>query len=248
MTNLYTAELQRLVSQPTHKLNEIGDQWCTPDWLFCALDALYGPLVVDLFTDGQNSKCPVYFTADDNALQQDWGAAIKRSGHTCRLCDGSGFFYGDSDLGPCLCAPAKAFANPPYSIKRASKGRKAAHVTGMTHIMQKAYEEHLQGVPSVWLVKSATSEGWWPYELFTQVIHINGRIAFDLPSWYEPDIEEKDPSGAGFGASIILFDGESRDRKPEEYITRRELIEIGLPIAKERAEARQAWRNRFSGL
>lgn len=233
MTNLYTAELHRLIGQGTHKLKELGDQWCTPDWLFCALDHLYGPLVVDLFTDGQNSKCPVYFTADDNALQQDWLFALERAANLANADE---------------MEPVKVFANPPYSIKRASRGRKAAHVTGMTHIMRKAYEEHLNGVPSVWLVKSATSEGWWPYELFTQVIHINGRIAFDLPSWYEPDIEEKDPSGAGFGASIILFDGESRERKPEAYITRKELMEIGIPIANARAAEREAWRQRFAGI
>lgn len=231
MTNLYTAELHRLIGQGTHKLNEIGDQWCTPDWLFCALDHLYGPLVVDLFTDGPNSKCPVYYTADDNALQQNWRAALEQATGD----------VGYDDFAAC-------FANPPYSIKRASKGRKAAHITGMTHIMRKAHEEHLRGVPSVWLVKSASSEGWWPYELFTQVIHINGRISFDLPSWYEPDIEEKDPSGAGFGASIILFDGESRERKPEEYITRKELMEIGIPIAQARAAEREAWRQRFAGI
>lgn len=231
MTNLYTAELQALIRKEVHELKEIGDQWRTPDWLFFALDHLYGPLVVDLFTDGQNSKCPVYYTAEDNALQQNWRAALERATGD----------VGYDDFAAC-------YANPPYSIKRASKGRKAPHVTGMTHILQKAYEEHCRGVPSVWLVKSATSEGWWPDALVSQIIHIKGRIAFELPFWYEPHIEEKDPSGAGFGASILIFNGKDRIQSKEEYITREKLMEIGMPIANARLKERQDWVNRFAGL
>lgn len=217
MSNQYVEELRRVMSQPAHIPSEIGDQWCTPDWLFLALNELYGPFVVDLFTDGINSKCRHYFTADDNALQQDWGKEIERAGG------------------------GKGFGNPPYSIKRAARGRKAAHVTGMQHIMAKAHEEHLKGVATCFLIKSATSESWWPDELCSQVIHIKGRIGFDVPSWYIPDPLASDSSTAGFGASVVLFDGESRGRRPEEYIRRELLMEIGMPLAKKTEADRARW-------
>lgn len=229
--NQYTANLRQLIARGDHFMKEIGDQWCTPDWLFCAVDHLYGPLLVDLFTDGPNSKCPVYFTADDNALTQSWMAALERA----RMDSG----YDDE---------AGCFGNPPYSIKRAAAGRNAPHLTGMAHIMAKAYEEHCRGVRSVWIVKSATSEKWWPHSMVSQAIHINGRIGFDLPLWFDPDIEEKKPSGAGFGASILIFNGEDRLQQKEEYVSREQLMEIGMPIAKQREEARRAWIARFADL
>lgn len=251
MSNLYVEELNRVKNQQAHLASEIGDQWRTPDWLFLALDKLYGPLVVDLFTDGQNSKCPVYFTADDNALKQDWLLALNRATKDCRLCDGTGLFYGDPDLGRCACrqpGAAKCFANPPYSIKRATRGRKADHITGMSHIMEKAYAEHLDGVPSVWLVKSATSESWWPDELASKIVHIKGRIGFEAPHWYRPDEMAGSISGAGFGASVVIFNGEHRVQSREEYISREKLMDIGMPLAKVSAEARQSWVSQWDDL
>lgn len=226
MSNLYVQELNRVKSQPTHLASEIGDQWCTPDWLYLALNELYGPYVVDLFTDGQNSKCPVYYTADDNALRQDWSQALAR---------------GAERSGADPIEPIKCFGNPPYSIKRAAKGRNADHMTGMTHIMAKAYKEHLEGVPSHWLVKSATSESWWPNELWSRVIHIKGRIGFDPPTWYRADELAGTIGGAGFGASLIIFNGEDRIQHPEEYIYREALMDIGMPLAKLGEEQRQRW-------
>lgn len=222
MSNQYVEELRRIQAQATHLASEIGDQWRTPAWLFHALDHLYGPLLVDLFTDGQNALCQSYFTADDNALQQDWGAALTRAA-------------GGDFSGP------KCFANPPYSIKRAARGRKALHLTGMQHIMRKAHEEHLKGTATVLLVKSATAENWWPDELCSQVIHIKGRVGFEVPEWYRPDELASDTSSAGFGASVVIFDGMSKTRAPEQYIRRDELMEIGMPLANASAADRARW-------
>ncbi|MCV5979513.1 phage N-6-adenine-methyltransferase, partial [Escherichia coli] len=71
-------------------LKDVGDQWCTPDNIFWGINAMFGPLVLDLFSDGQNAKCAAFYTAEDNALTQDWSE---------RLINLNG----------------AAFANPPYS-------------------------------------------------------------------------------------------------------------------------------------
>lgn len=233
MSNQYVIDLQQTMDMAAHTPNEIGDQWRTPDWLYLALNELYGPFVIDLFTDGQNSKCRHYYTADDNALMQDWAEGLRRGAE----------LYGADHA-----EPVKGFANPPYSIKRASRGRNAPHVTGMQHIMQKAHKEHKRGVPTVWLTKSATSEGWWPDALCSKIIHIKGRIGFDVPHWYKPDLLASSASTAGFGASIILFDGESEGRQPEEYISRELLMEIGMPLAKATAAQREIWVKRWDEL
>lgn len=232
MSNQYVDDLRAVMGQDAHTANEIGDQWRTPDWLYLALNELYGPFVIDLFSDGQNSKCQHYYTADDNALQQDWVEGIRRGAS----------LYG---IAP---EEAKGFANPPYSIKRASRGRKAQHVTGMQHIMEKAYSEHIAGVETCWLTKSATSEGWWPDDKCSKIIHIKGRIGFDVPHWYKPDVLASDASTAGFGASVILFDGVTKGRQPEEYITRELLMEIGMPLAKISAADRARWVKQWDEL
>jgi phage N-6-adenine-methyltransferase len=223
MISQYVDELRATQLQETHLAKQIGDQWRTPDWLFHALDYLYGPLILDLFTDGQNTKCASYFTAEDNALTQDWEAALNRAA--------GGWFTNE-----------KAFGNPPYSIKRAARGRKAPHLTGMQYIMRKAHEEHLKGVPSIWITKSATAENWWPDELCTQICPIKGRIGFEPPVWYRPDPLASDTTSAGFGAAVIIFDGESSGgRLPEKYLRREELMEIGMPLAKANEADRDRW-------
>ncbi|WP_311043278.1 DNA N-6-adenine-methyltransferase, partial [Citrobacter portucalensis] len=47
--NKYCQSLAALRSQPAHELKEVGDQWRTPDLLFWGINALFGPLVLDLF-------------------------------------------------------------------------------------------------------------------------------------------------------------------------------------------------------
>lgn len=232
MSNQYVDALRAVMGQDAHTANEIGDQWRTPDWLYLALNHLYGPFVIDLFSDGQNSKCLNYYTADDNALTQDWATGLHRG----------------ASLHGVPIEEAVGFANPPYSIKRAGRGRRTEHVTGMQHIMQKAYAEHRTGVPTCWLTKSATSEGWWPDPLCSKIIHIKGRIGFDVPHWYRPDAMASEASTAGFGASVILFDGMSEERAPEEYISREELMEIGMPLAKISAADRARWVKQWDEL
>lgn len=73
----YALKLQELKSQPAHKLKEIGDQWQSPDNLYYGINSKYGPFTLDLFTDGQNSKCPHFYTVEDNALTQDWAENSK---------------------------------------------------------------------------------------------------------------------------------------------------------------------------
>jgi phage N-6-adenine-methyltransferase len=60
MTNPYAQRLEQLKQQTTHLLKEVGDQWQTPLALFWGINAKFGPLVHDIFSDGQNSKCAHY--------------------------------------------------------------------------------------------------------------------------------------------------------------------------------------------
>lgn len=94
--NKYCQALAALRSQPAHELREVGDQWRTPDLLFWGINSLFGPLVLDLFADDDNAKCPAWYTAEDNALTQDWSERLAELGgagygnppyrSTCPLC------------------------------------------------------------------------------------------------------------------------------------------------------------------
>jgi hypothetical protein len=46
--NKYCRALAELRSKPAHELKEVGDQWRTPDLLFWGINAMFGPLVLDL--------------------------------------------------------------------------------------------------------------------------------------------------------------------------------------------------------
>lgn len=215
----YVSDLNRLKDNEYHRPKEIKDQWRTPEWLFQAIDALYGPLVLDLFSDGQNAKTPRFFTAEDNALSQSWTDSL------AAICEARGVTGG------------AAFANPPYSQKRAGK----EHLTGMTHIMNKAAEERLSGARTRFLVKSATSESWWPDKTASRIIFIKGRIGFEPPVWFNPAPGSSTICGAGFGAAIILFDPDVNDPQPNEYVSREYLMDIGMPRAETSQKDRDAW-------
>jgi phage N-6-adenine-methyltransferase len=174
--NEYAAMLAALKAQPCHKLNEVGDQWCTPDWLYWGIFAAFGPFILDLFSDGTNSKCPKFFTVEDNAMAQDWTAALN---------GGKGFF------------------NPPYS--RSSYDDDGTAITGMRNIIAKTMEERDKGARMVFLIKAATSEVWWP-EGADHIAFIRGRISFDLPEWYVPADKKQEASSAGFACAIAVFD------------------------------------------
>lgn len=193
----YVIALEELRNKPAHMLKEVGDQWRTPDALYWGINAKFGPCTLDLFTDGQNSKCPNYYTAEDNALTQDWSEKLKELG-------------------------GAAYGNPPYS--RATYHDKQA-VTGMVHIMEYAQAMREKGGRYVFLLKAATSETWWP-EWADHVAFIRGRIGFDLPDWFVPANEKQKPSGAFFAGAVVILDKDWQGDKIS-YISRDELITIG---------------------
>lgn len=191
--NKYCHALAELRSQPAHELKEVGDQWRTPDLLFWGINAMFGPLVLDLFADDDNAKCPVWYTAEDNALTQDWSERLKELG-------GAG--YG----------------NPPYS--RSQYHEKQA-ITGMTHIMKYAAAQREKGGRYVFLIKAAPSETWWPEDA-DHIVFIRGRIGFDLPVWFVPADEKQKPTSAFFAGAIAVFD-KSWCGERFSYINRTEL-------------------------
>lgn len=191
--NKYCQALAELRSKSAHELKEVGDQWCTPDNIFWGINAMFGPLVLDLFSDGENAKCADYYTAEDNALAQDWSE---------RLAGLNG----------------AAFGNPPYS--RATQ-HEEQYITGMRYIMQHASAMREKGGRYVFLIKAATSEVWWPEDA-DHIAFIRGRIGFDLPSWFVPADEKQVPSGAFFAGAVAVFDNNWRG-PAMSYISRKDL-------------------------
>lgn len=220
MTNKYCQALAALRSKPAHELKEVGDQWRTPDLLFWGINALFGPLVLDLFADDDNAKCPAWYTAEDNALTQHWSE---------RLAELGGAGYG----------------NPPYS--RSQYHEKQA-ITGMTHIMNYAAAQREKGGRYVFLIKAAPSETWWPEDA-DHIVFIRGRIGFDLPLWFIPADEKQKPTSAFFAGAIAVFDKSWRGER-FSYINRTELEEKGrafialaqFAVGKEQTIAMQAAR------
>jgi len=193
MPNKYCRELAELRSQAVHELKEVGDQWRTPENIFWGINAMFGPLVLDLFSDGENSKCEAYYTAEDNALTKDWSARLEELN-------------------------GAAFGNPPYS--RASQ-HEEQYITGMRYIMQHASAMREKGGRYVFLIKAATSEVWWPEDA-DHIAFIRGRIGFDLPTWFVPKDEKQVPSGAFFAGAVAVFDKNWRD-PAMSYVSRKEL-------------------------
>lgn len=195
--NKYCRALAELRSKPAHELKEVGDQWRTPDLLFWGINSIFGPMVLDLFADDSNAKCPAWYTAEVNALTQDWSERL-------------------AELG------GAAFANPPYS--RSQYHEKQA-ITGMTHIMNHTMAMRDKGGRYIYLVKSATSETWWPEDA-DHIMFIRGRIGFDLPVWFVPADEKQQPTSAFFAGAIAVFDKTWRGES-FSYINRTELEEKG---------------------
>lgn len=230
MSSEYVDNLIALKAREAHDLKEIGDQWRTPDWLFFALDNLFGPLVLDLFTDGQNAKCTRYYTAEDNALRQDWAGRLKAI--QAEL-EAEAEVYDVADH----VQRVWGFANPPYSRNRAAE----VPLTGMVNIMAKAEEERKKGAGTVWLIKAATAETWWPDTIATRTIFIKGRIGFEPPVWFKAKTGAAGATSAGFGAAIVIFDPEDDEKHAPEYISREALMDIGLPMANIMQDVREKW-------
>lgn len=193
----YCQSLNELRARQAHMLKEVGDQWRTPDALWWGINAKFGPFVLDLFADHHNAKCEAYYTAEDNALTQDWSARL-------------------AELG------GAAYANPPYSRAQQFEGQ---YITGMAHIMQHTMAMRELGGRYVYLIKAATSESWWP-ENADHIAFIRGRIGFDLPDWFIPADEKQKPSGAFFAGAIAVFD-KSWNGPASSYISREELETMG---------------------
>jgi phage N-6-adenine-methyltransferase len=193
MINKYCQALNELRAKSSHELKEVGDQWRTPELLFWGVNAMFGPLVLDLFADDSNAKCPAWYTAEDNALTQDWSARL-------------------AELG------GGAFGNPPYS--RSQYHEKQA-ITGMTHIMNHAADMREKGGRYVFLIKAAPSETWWPEDA-DHIVFIRGRVGFDLPEWFIPADDKQKPTSAFFAGAIAVFDKSWRDER-FSYISRTEL-------------------------
>jgi len=191
--NKYCIELEALRRKPSHELKEVGDQWRTPENIFWGINSLFGPLVLDLFTDGENSKCEAFYTAEDNALTQDWSLRLEELN-------------------------GAAFGNPPYS--RASM-HEDHYITGMRYIMQHAAAMREKGGRYVFLIKAATSEVWWPEDA-DHVAFIRGRLGFDLPEWFIPKDEKQVPTGAFFAGAVVIFDKSWRG-PAMSYINRKDL-------------------------
>lgn len=209
VANPYCAALDALRAQPTHKLKEIGDQWRSPDELWWGINAMFGPFVLDLFADASNAKCEAFYSAEDNALTQDWSA---------RLAELRG----------------AAYANPPYSHATQHDGQ---YITGMRHIMAHTLAMRELGGRYVFLIKGATGEVWWPEDA-DHVSFIRGRISFDLPEWYRPAPGQPAESSAGFGAAIAVFDKAWRGDR-FGYVSRDDLEARGAAFLRqiERAAA-----------
>lgn len=186
----YCLALETLRAQPTHQLKQIGDQWRSPDRLWWGINSMFGPFVLDLFADESNAKCEAYYSAEDNALSQNWSE---------RLTELNG----------------AAYANPPYSRASQHNGQ---YITGMRQIMAHTLAMREAGGRYVFLIKAATGEVWWPEDA-DHIAFIRGRISFDLPVWYRPEEGQPSESSAGFGAAVAVFDKSWRGPK-FDYISR----------------------------
>jgi len=193
----YCLALETLRAQPTHQLKQIGDQWRSPDRLWWGINWMFGPFVLDLFADESNAKCEAYYSAEDNALSQNWSERLAE-------------LYG------------AAYANPPYSRASHYDGK---YITGMRQIMAHTLAMREAGGRNVFLIKAATGEVWWP-EAADHIAFIRGRISFDLPAWYRPEEGQPSESSAGFGAAIAVFDKSWRGQK-FDYVSRDHLESRG---------------------
>ncbi|EBP9559656.1 phage N-6-adenine-methyltransferase [Salmonella enterica] len=210
MSNKYCQALAELRNKSAHELKEVGDQWRTPDNIYWGINAMFGPFVLDLFSDDENAKCEDYYTAEDNALAHDWAD---------RLAELNG----------------AAFGNPPYSRASQHEGQ---YITGMRYIMRHTSAMRDKGGRYVFLIKAATSEVWWPEDA-DHIAFIRGRIGFELPAWFIPKDEKQVPTGAFFAGAIAVFD-KSWKGPAISYIGRDELEAGGEAfLAQIRREAKR---------
>lgn len=206
--NDYAQRLAELQQQPDHVLKQIRDQWQTPQelamGLFWHFTPKIGPVVLDLFASDANALAPNYYTAEINALTQEWANDLRQLG-------------------------GAAFANPPYS--RPQSDSDGTPITGIENILAYCREQRELGAKIMLLIKAGTSEGWWPEDAdFIQFV--SGRIGFKTPNWYVPRDPKKDkPSSSGFASAVVIFDKDWKwERRPFERLNRNDLETQGRMI------------------
>lgn len=211
LQNLLNAKLQ-----PLHCAKDVQDEWRTPELEFLGIQEMFAPkqkFYIDLFTDGAiNSKCEHFFTAQDNALAQDWTLYCKSQ--------------GIMPIG---------FANPPFSKEHVGRLDDGTSCTGLHKIMKKAYIEMKLGFYSVWFVPSNFEAGWFPHknsEFAASEVHklTDGRITFDTPEWYRQDPDGSKPTSSPGGMCVIIFNPDRLGPQIDDVISRDYLREIGQQI------------------
>jgi len=55
---------------------KLRDEWYTPDDLFDRLAEKYGPFDLDAAASALNSKCPKFYTVEDDSLSQPWSGRV----------------------------------------------------------------------------------------------------------------------------------------------------------------------------
>ena len=53
-------------------MSSATDNWATPQNFFDEQNAKYGPFDVDVCADQINAKCAMFYTKDQDGLQQEW--------------------------------------------------------------------------------------------------------------------------------------------------------------------------------
>lgn len=215
----YLQSLLNAKLMPLHSAKDIQDEWRTPDLEFIGIQEVFSPTAngfsIDLFTDGKiNSKCNNFFTAEDNALSQDWFKHCKEQG----------------------IAP-HGFANPPFSKEHKGKLDDGTSCTGLHRIMKKAHIEMLLGFYSVFFVPLNFEAGWFPHknaEFPASEIYklTGGRITFDTPEWYKQDPNPKasKPTSSPGGMCVIIFNPLHSGVQIDDVISRDYLRELGQQI------------------
>ena len=196
---------------------DVNDEWITPELEYLGIQETFCPqgFSIDLFTDGHNnSKTPLFFTAQDNALKQDWGKTCKEEG-----------------------VPLFGFANPPFSKPHKGRLEDGSTCTGLSAILKKAYVEMLLGFHSVFVLQNKSEANWFPHRLSmypaSAIYKItNGRIYFDVPAWYKQDPYGSEPTSGRCGLCIAVFSPIHTGIPIDDVISRQELRSSGQKVLK----------------
>lgn len=169
-----------------YKLTKISvnDEWRTPSDLLDDIRLCYGPIVLDAAADHENHVAPIYFTQEQDALEQDWTAACRDAG------------------------PGVIFCNPPYSkpnkplftrkaIEEAEKGEREVVMVLPVNTrdiwMQEAIFKRAAGGRTEY-TKLGLRDAFLIYSRNTKIWLIQGAVRFTSP--FNPK-NNGSPSGTG---------------------------------------------------